>query len=213
MIETNNAFLKHTFLWVLTLPFLAVFLMPAMLSVERLQVPATERDTLLILGQDPDDITGRANDAFTKLFLNTGIKDGAEKLFRSKGGSLLGRNNTGERNIVSHNHRYLDAFWLLIYRAIWRFMGLWPALCVLLIAVAIPAVIDGAVIHQTKQDQFRSNNPVIFWASAHTAISVAGAFLFLPLLPIPISLYVLYGSVAILSLTLWSAAHNLQTGS
>lgn len=213
MIEVKNIFLRHTLLWVLTLPVLAIFLMPVMLSVERLQLPSTERQTLEILGQDPDDVTDRANAVFTSLVLDTGIKEAAEKLFRSRGTTNFGTNNVGQRNIVNHNHKYLDALWLLIYRAIWRFMGLWPALAALLLAFTIPAIIDGAAVHQAKQDQFRANNPVIFWASAHAAISVVGAFLFLPLLPIPISLYVLYGAVGLVTVALWSAATNLQTGS
>ena len=42
---------------------------------------------------------------------------------------------------------------------------------------------------------------------------VVGVFMLLPLLPYPISLTILYGTVALIAAALWVTAANLQTGS
>ena len=210
MIEVKNQFARHLMLWVLTLPFLAVFLMPAMMEADRLQVPRTERQMLIDLGQDPAAVTARANAIFMRLFVETGAVEVSGKLFRAKDRGRIGQQN--QLTTAKASNRYVDGFWNLLYRAIWRFMGLWPVLAVLLMAFAIPALMDGMVIRKSKVHRFQSHNPVFFWASSHAVITTSGAFMFLPFLPFAISLPVLYGAVALVSTGLWTTAANFQTG-
>lgn len=208
MIEIKNQFARHLILWVLTGPFLAVILFPAMWPAEKMRVPTSEIETLQILGANPNDATRRANEIFTTLFVETGIHQWTRKLVGSRGG--LG--TEGERNMHKGSNSYVDGVWHLIYRAIWRFMGMWPVLSILLLAFAVPALVDGVVTRETKLDQFKPHNPVFFWIATHSVISVVGSFLFLPLLPIAITIPVLYGSVALVAIGAWSLAANLQTG-
>lgn len=209
MSQIKNPFLRHMVMWIITLPFVASLLMPAVIATEYFRIPASEQETLRVLGQSPQAITERANASFTAMFIDTGVYATVEKLFRSKGHGIGGK---GQSNIAKTSNRYLEGLWSLIYRAIWRFMGLWPVLSVLMLAIALPALIDGVVARECKLDQFKPHNPVIFWGSAHLAIFTMGAFLFLPLLPFPISLGVLYGSVGLVAMALWTTMANLQTG-
>ncbi|WP_234265106.1 DUF4400 domain-containing protein [Hydrogenophaga sp. NFH-34] len=208
MIEIKNQFARHMILWILTGPFLAVFLMPVFMGTEKLRVPDSEYETLQELGIEHDLVTQRANTVFSSLFVETGAVQWTRKFASSKNGF----GTLGERNINRGSNSYVEGFWHLIYRAIWRFMGMWPVLSVLLLAFALPAFIDGIVIRETKLDQFKPHNPVFFWLSMHSVISIAGSFLFLPLLPIAITIPVLYGAVALVSIGLWTLTANLQTG-
>jgi hypothetical protein len=126
MIEVKNQFARHLMLWVLTLPFLAVFLMPALLEADRLQVPSSEHEMLAKLGQDPEAVTKRANAVFMSLFIETGAVQATAKLFRAKEKGAIGKQN--QATTVKATNKYVDGFWNLIYRAIWRFMG-WPLQC------------------------------------------------------------------------------------
>jgi hypothetical protein len=67
-------------------------------------------------------------------------------------------------------------------------------------------------VRKSKVELFQSHNPVFFWASSHAVITTSGAFMFLPFLPMAISLTVLYGAVALVAMGLWTTAANFQTG-
>lgn len=209
MIEVKNQFARHTLFWILLMPFLAIMLMPALMNAQSLKLPKSEVQALRQLGQDPADVTRKANAAFAELFVNTGFMTGVEKLFRAKA-------NHGDPASVRNSERisqgYLTGMWHMLYRAIWRLVGLWPVLSVLLLAVILPAIIDGLVTRSTKLDQFKPHNPVFFWGATHTAISTAGLFLFLPFLPVPLSVWMLYGVVLLVASSLWVTSSNLQTG-
>ena len=73
MIEIRNQFARHLMLWVLTLPFLSAFLMPAFFPLEAMKIPATEHETLVMLGQNPQDVTQRASKVFSALFVDSGV--------------------------------------------------------------------------------------------------------------------------------------------
>jgi hypothetical protein len=209
MMEVKNQFAKHTLFWVILLPFMAVILMPAFLNAQALKLPMSEADAIRELGQDPDAITRRTNEAFSALFVETGAMRTMDKLFRAKAKQ---GDPAGVKSAQRISDGYLTGMWHMLYRAMWRFNGLWPVLSVLLLAVVVPAVVDGLVIRATKLDQFKPHNPVYFWGATHTAISTAGLFLFLPFLPIPLSTALLYGVVGLVAAALWVTSSNLQTG-
>lgn len=209
MMEVKNQFAKHSLFWIFLLPFMAVILMPAFMNAQALKLPMSEVDAIRELGQDPDVITRRTNESFSALFVETGAIRAMDKLFRAK---AKPGEPTGVRSAQSISDKYLTGMWHMLYRAMWRFNGLWPVLSVLLLAVVVPAVVDGLVIRATKLDQFKPHNPVYFWGATHTAISTAGLFLFLPFLPIPLSTLMLYGVVGLVAGALWVTSSNLQTG-
>ena len=209
MIEVKNQFAKHSVFWILVLPFIAIILMPAMMSAHALKLPTTEVQAMHDLGQDPKVVTRKANKVFNTLIVETGVMGTLEKLFSAKA-------RHGDPTIVKNSDRlsntYLTGMWHMLYRAIWRLTGLWPLLSVLMVAIVIPAIVDGLVTRSTKIDQFKPHNPVFFWGATHTAISTAGLFLFLPFLPIPLSIWLLYGTVGLVAMSLWVTSSNLQTG-
>lgn len=210
MIEVKNQFARNLWFWVFVLPFVFVLLAPALLSPESLKVPEKEIETLRSLGREVNDVSADANKLFEDLFVSTGLVQASHQLFKSPFKEKA--QPDGAVNAANLNNRYVEGFWHLIYRAVWRFMGLWPVLSVLLVAIVLPALVDGIAIRGRKLDQFKPHNPVFFWASAHSAISVSGVFFVLPLLPMPISVLMLYGAVAVVAGALWVTASNLQTG-
>lgn len=209
MIEVKNQFARHTLFWIVVMPFLAVILMPALMNAQSLRLPKTEFQAMRELGQDPDEVTRKANEIFSEVFVNTGFMAGVEKLFRAK--ANLG-DPVSVRNTQKISDGYLTGMWHMFYRATWRLVGLWPVLSVLTLVVILPAIVDGLVTRSTKLDQFRPHNPVFFWGATHTAISTAGLFLFLPFLPVPLSVWMLYGVVFLVATSLWVTSSNLQTG-
>lgn len=209
MIEVKNQFARHTMFWILVLPFLAVFLMPAFLSEQALKLPNSEVDAVKELGQDAGEITRRTNETFSKLFVDSGAMKAMDRLFRAK---TKQGDPVGVKNAERISDRYLTGLWHMLYRALWRFNGLWPVLSILLMAVVLPSIVDGLVLRATKLDQFKPHNPVYFWGATHTAISTAGLFFFLPFLPLPLSTMLLYGVVATVAAALWVTSSNLQTG-
>lgn len=210
MIEVKNQFARNILFWVLLLPFIFMLVAPSLMQADAMKVPAQEVQTLKTLGRDTQAVTASANRVFTDLFVTTGIVQATYKMFKSP--LRPASDPKSVQSAASFSSRYVEGFWHLIYRAIWRVMGLWPVLSVLLLAVVLPATIDGLAIRGRKLDQFKPHNPVFFWASAHSAISVAGMFMILPLLPLPISVMMLYGAVGLIALSMWTTASNLQTG-
>jgi len=208
-MAVNNQFARHTLFWVLLLPFIAVLLMPAFMNEQTLKLPSSEVEVLRKLGQDPEQVTRRANAVFKSAFVETGVMASVDKLFRAK---ARHGDPTSVRNSERISGKYVDGMWHMLYRAIWRFVGLWPVLSVLLLAIVVPAIVDGLVRRETKLDQFKPHNPVFFWGATHAAISAAGLFFFLPFLPMALSVWLLYGVVALVASALWVTSSNLQTG-
>lgn len=209
MIEVKNQFARHGLFWFWVLPFAFVLMIPALFSREEMRVPMEEIKTMALLGQDVEKITRRADVVFNVVFVNTGLTTFSAKLFKSE---VKHDDPEFFRNLAKATNKYNENVWNMIYRAIWRLAGLWPTLMALMLAVALPCMVDGLVIRAKKVDVFESHNPVFFWTAGHSLVMVVGVFFLLPLLPIPISITLLYGAVGIISLALWVTASNFQTG-
>jgi hypothetical protein len=212
MIEIKNQFARNILFWVFTLPLVYILVAPGFIQVATFQVQSDEMQMLKTLGRDTDDITRKANATFQRFFVDTGIFDTSKSLMGDPNTKHDALSKTAASNFGSIYSRYLNGLWMLVYRAIWRILGLWPVLSVLLLSMVLPSIIDGLAVRGRKLDQFKPHNPVIFWASAHSAISVAGIFVVLPLMPVSISLWMLYACVGLIALSLWNTAANLQTG-
>ncbi|ABM59461.1 DUF4400 domain-containing protein [Verminephrobacter eiseniae] len=209
MIEIKNQFARHSLLWIWVLPLALVFLTPAVVDREQMRVPREEVKTMLLLGQDAERVTRRADALYQSMFVATGAVGWTQKLLTSQGKST---DPVFFRNLARETRKYHDNLWNMVYRAVWRLAGLWPTFLALMLALALPALIDGLVVRAKKVDMFRSHNPVFFWSAGHLFVMVMGVFLVLPLLPFTISISILYGAVAAIALALWVTASNFQTG-
>lgn len=209
MIEIKNQFARHSLFWFWVLPFALFLFVPAMVPREEMRVPREEVKMLYLLGQDAAKITERADETYQDLFVATGLVGWTKKLFMSE---VKEDDPKFFRNLARSTTRYHENLWNMVYRAIWRLAGLWPTFVALMLAVALPALIDGLVVRAKKVDVFESHNPVFFWSAGHSLVMVVGVFVLLPLLPYPISINILYGSIAAISAALWITASNFQTG-
>lgn len=209
MIEIKNQFARHSLFWFWVLPFALFLFVPAMVPREEMRVPREEVKMLYLLGQDAAKITERADEIYQDLFVATGLVGWTKKLFMSE---VKEDDPKFFRNLARSTTRYHENLWNMVYRAIWRLAGLWPTFVALMLAVALPALIDGLVVRAKKVDVFESHNPVFFWSAGHSLVMVVGVFVLLPLLPYPISINILYGSIAAIAAALWITASNFQTG-
>ncbi len=209
MIEIKNQFARHSLFWFWVLPFALFLFVPAMVPREEMRVPREEVKMLYLLGQDAAKITERADETYQDLFVATGLVGWTKKLFMSE---VKEDDPKFFRNLARSTTRYHENLWNMVYRAIWRLAGLWPTFVALMLAVALPSLIDGLVVRAKKVDVFESHNPVFFWSAGHSLVMVVGVFVLLPLLPYPISINILYGSIAAIAAALWITASNFQTG-
>lgn len=209
MIEVKNQFARHGMFWFLVLPFFLFLFVPAMVPREEMRVPREEVKMLYLLGQDAAKITAQADEIYQDLFVSTGVVGWSKKLFTS---DVKEDDPKFFRNLAKSTLHYQENVWNMVYRAIWRLVGLWPTFMVLMLSVALPSLIDGLVVRAKKVDVFESHNPVFFWSAGHSLVMVVGVFVLLPLLPYPISINILYGSIGAIAITLWITASNFQTG-
>jgi len=209
MIEVKNQFARHGLFWFWVLPFALFLLVPAMVEREEMRVPREEVKMLYLLGQDAGDVTKRADEIYHDLFVSTGLVAWSKKLFMSEAKE---DDPPFFRNLARSTSKYHENVWNMVYRAIWRLAGLWPTFVALMLSVALPSLVDGLVVRAKKVDVFESHNPVFFWSAGHSLVMVVGIFVLLPLLPYPISLTILYGSIAAIAAALWITASNFQTG-
>lgn len=210
MIEVKNQFARHGLFWLWVLPLALFLLVPAMVERESMRVPRQEIQMLYLLGQDAGAVTERADALYQSLFVETRLMESSRKLFLSE---MKQDDPAFFRNLARSTQTYHDNLWNMVYRAVWRLAGLWPILLALMLSVVLPSLVDGLVVRAKKVDVFESHNPVFFWSAGHALVMVVGVFMLLPLLPYPISLTILYGTVALIAAALWVTAANLQTGS
>lgn len=209
MIEVKNQFVRHSLIWLWVIPLALFLLMPAFVGREEMRVPRDEVKMLSLLGQDAAQVTRRADEIYENWFVKTGLVSKAKRIFLT---NLNENDPKFFKNLAKDTLTYHENMWDMIYRAIWRLTGLWPTLTALLLALVLPALVDGLVVRAKKVDVFESHNPVFFWSAGHTVVMVVGTFLLLPLLPYTISIFVLYGSIGLVTAAMWIAAANLQTG-
>lgn len=212
MIEVKNQFARHGLFWVWILPIILLVSLPALLPTERMTIKTGEVAFLQKLGVDTDKVASTANDVFRQWFVATGAVQATRRFVTPRQQHVTNETPDGVRDSASITQRFVQNFWLMVYRVIWRLIGLWPLFSVLMLAFVLPAVVDGATSRAKMADTFGQSNPVFFWGAGHSAVGVLGIFFLLPLLPIPIGMLMLYGTVAVVSFSLWVLAANFQTG-
>lgn len=206
LLEPKNQFVNHGIFWAISLPLLAVILFPFFYSPTDFIIQQNESDFFRdVLGRDVAEIKTTSQHIFDAIFVNTGVFQIIDDLLNSK--SSIGKNG-----INSFGSIYNNALWLLIYRAIWRFVALVPAILSLIFCIGIPSIMDGLAVRARKSYTFESHNPVYFWTSSHMFIILIGASTFLPLMPMLLSPWLIACFAVLLCISAWTTAANFQTG-
>jgi hypothetical protein len=196
----KNTFGGHFVLWSLFLPLLTVIFLPMVLPEQ--SINEAEVRMVHALNIDVDKLTLSANDTFTSAFIISGMVPATEKFF-SSGANI-------QQGFAS---KWIRGVWLMIYKAIWRLYVLLKVFFVPMLALCIPAAVDGFSVRARKRYRFESYNPIFFYSSMHTAVLIVGLFLFLPLAPVTLSTAILAALLGGLAIAVWITTANFQTGS
>lgn len=203
-ISVNNSFGSHFILWSMFLPVLALIFVPLFMPEQHID----ESEIAMVSGFSLNvvELTEATNATFSRVFIETGVMSGTEKWFGGDGAGEFQKNS-------KYAASWIRGVWLMIYKAMWRVNVLTTIFFLPLLALLIPAAIDGFVVRARKKYRFENSNPVFFYSSMHMVVLMFGMFAFLPLAPITLSSNALFGLLACLSLGVWTTASNFQTGS
>lgn len=210
MFETKNQFARHGIFWFFFIPFVLLILTPGLMGQGKMRIHEDERAMLLQIRHNSDDVTEKTNQIFKSWFMDTGVLRATQDFVRP--GRSVASASQGVRDSSAFGQDFVKKFWMMVYRSIWRIVGLTPLLIALLLAFVIPGIVDGLTSRAKMADTFGHSNPIFFWGAGHTAVGVMGIFFVLPLLPLPLSVLFLYGVIAITALSLWVMTRNFQTG-
>lgn len=203
-VGIKNTFLSHFIFWVAFLPLLTIIFVP-LFSPDQ-QINDSEINMVQTFGVNMEKVNSSANHAFSTVFIATGIMDATEGFVSTK---LQQGSNTGK---VGFAARWLRGVYLMIYKSIWRLYALLSMFFIPVIALCVPAAVDGLMIRARKNYRFETSNPVFFYSSTHAFTLVFGLFFFLPIAPITLSANMLAIMLGGLSIAVWVASSNFQTG-
>ena len=207
MIEVKNQFAAHGIFWMLTLPLVAIVGLPAVMSASDFIVtPHEVRFFSKVLGRDTVSIEHLEDAWYKFLFEDTHIASTLREFFSP----VKGAASRGAFSSLGQN--YNNGLWLMVYRGLYRISGLWPVALAVMLALGVPCLIDGLAVRARKSYNFQFHNPVFFWSAGHLLILVIGLGIFLPFLPIPLTIPVLAGFFAVFCGAIWITAANFQTG-
>ena len=199
-VSVSNSFGSHMVLWCLFLPILSLIFIPLVLPNQ----PISEAEVAMVtsLNIDINTLTESANNRFTSLFIDTGMKPKTEEFFRGNGGPL----------VQGFASKWITGVWMMIYKAVWRGYVLAQIFFLPLLVLVVAAAVDGSGVRARKKYKFESANPVFFYSSTHLVVLMTGLFSFLPLAPISLSTTVLVALLLALAAGVWLSASNFQTG-
>ena len=209
MIEVKNQFASHGIFWILSLTFVALIGLPAVMSASTFIVTPEEVGFFAhVLMRDVKSVEHLADAWYRVLFEDTHIAVMVREFFnpgKTSGSALLAKT-------ASIGQNYNNGLWLMVYRGLYRISGLWPVVLAVLLSLGIPCLVDGLAIRARKSYNFQFHNPVFFWSAGHLLILVIGLGVFLPFLPIALSTPILAGFFALFCMAIWITAANFQTG-
>lgn len=199
-VSVSNTFGSHMILWCLFLPILSLVFIPLLLPDQ----PISEAEVAMVTSMNIDinSLTESANNKFTSVFIETGIKPKSEDFFR-------GNATAGTQTFAL---KWITGVWMMVYKALWRGYVLAQIFFLPLLVLAIAAAVDGSGVRARKKYRFESPNPVFFYSSTHMVVLMTGLFAFLPLAPISLSTTVLVALLLALAAGVWFSAANFQTG-
>lgn len=198
-VSVQNSFGRHFILWSLFLPMLALIFVP--LVVPNQTLTQSEVEMVSSLGVDVTALTQVVDHRFATLFVENGFMAKTQSFFGSSKGGMLDFAGT-----------WIHGVWLMLYKATWRVYALKLVFLLPLLALAIPAAVDGFMVRATKKYRFENSNPVFFYSSMHTMVLMVGLFAFLPMAPFSLSATALLAIVLMLIGGIWLTTSNFQTG-
>ena len=173
-------------------------------------IAPVERRMVTQLGGDLIQVDQKALDTFDALFVKTEIMRHSRSLI---GGSPNQPLLTHENLRMQHNVRmgWINSFWWLVFKALWRFYALAHMLLFIAICLCLPAVIDGALISRRKLYQFRSASRIAHFFSVNLLAAVLGLFTSIPFWPVDLNIWWVTGMMACAALCSWFFASNIRS--
>jgi len=201
----KNSFLSHAVFWIIFLPILAYIFLPFLVPDQK--IDAQEMAFVTAYVPDMNKLNERTKNTFSDLFVNTGMVEATEGFF-------TGGRNSGKLFSIGSDWagNWMRGLWAMIYKTIWRFNAMFSIALLPTVALCIAAIVDGFSTRAKKRYNFERSNQVFFYTSTHTAVFMLGMFIFLPIIPIPLTAHVIAAFMGILAIALWYATTNFQTG-
>jgi len=202
----SNPFVRQIYFWWLIAPILSSLLFPALLSSESMKVQPQELAFAEQCGRAVDQVTESATGAFNTLFVDTGI------LRRTLSGSEQAESTgwAGYAWMGSTFHGYISRFWQFAYRVVWRWTAFWPFYVSGVLGIAAPCLVDGLITRAKKRYRFGQYNPLAFNVGGTLFAMAIGWLLYVPLLPIPLTIVVMGGFFLLLGVFAWFTTANFQ---
>lgn len=212
MVEVKNQFASHLIFWLFALPFVAVLVLPALLSARDFEI--TEAEVAFfqnVLDLNTGTVTATCDRIFNSLFVETHIASAFRDFFVPHTAPAI---KEVKVSLLSSGaaRNYNDALWLMVYRGMWRITGLWPTILSVLFALGIPCLMDGLAVRARKSYNFQFHNPVFFWSASHAMILVLGLGFVLPFMPYALNPSILGLFCVAFCAAIWVTAANFQTG-
>lgn len=207
----KNTFLSHLVFWVFFLPLLSYIFLPLVLPDQK--IDAEEMEFVTSYVSDMGKINDRTNSFFSSLFIKSGLVGATESFFT---GDFLPTKVRQHSTIATAGADWAGSWirgvWSMVYKSIWRFNAMLSIALLPTATLCIAAMIDGFATRAKKKYNFERSNQVFFYTSTHTAVFVLGMFVFLPIVPIPLTAHVIAAFMGVLATALWYATNNFQTG-
>lgn len=202
--SVSNSHFGHFLFWVLFLPLLSLILLPMVLPAQ--DIDPKEVQMVQAFNVDVGQLQDKTSNAFSAMFITTGLMGATESFFAPKVSGPAGRVQG------TFATKWIRGVWLMVYKMIWRWNALLWIFVVPVVALCVPAVVDGLAVRAKKKYLFETSNAVFFYSSAHVATMALGLFFFLPLAPITLTAIALFGIILAMAAAMWVTAANFQTG-
>lgn len=209
-LEIKNHFARHSLLWWFTLPIAAVLVLPMVFPEGSFHISSSEIQFFSEWGRNVSDVSSAADSIFKTAFIDTKIAKYVSEFFVMP--HSVAWHSEAARDAAGATQNFNNAFWMMIYRGIWRCCALWPIYIGIFVSMVLPAFVDGLVTRAKKSFNFRFHNPVYFYSSMHTMVLVLGLGVFIPLMPMNLNALLLAAFAGLLSVAFWVMAANFQTG-
>lgn len=210
VLEVKNNFVGHTAFWWVVMPIFALLVLPYVLPVQSFMVGDAELLCFSELGRDTDAVTNSTNALFQSMFVSTGVLKAFRTMFIDH--AVIPQLQGSATVVANFTQQWNNGFWMMVYRAMWRLIALWPIYLAILLSMVIPAFVDGLAQRAIKKYDYKFHNPVYFFSSLHLIALVLGLCVFVPLLPLPLTAQMVAGSGFMLAAAAWMATANFQTG-
>ena len=191
------------FLPVLIMVYLPFFVVSTVIA-------PVERRMVTQLGGDIEQVDEKALATFDALFVQTQIVHYSRRLIGGEPNQPLLAN----KNVrMQHNVRadWINRFWSLVFKAVWRFYALSHMLLPVAICLCLPAVTDGALIGRRKLYQFQGASRVAHFFSVNFFALVLGLFMSIPFWPVDLDLWWIIGMMTCAALSCWFLASNSRS--